>query len=61
MPRPTPTGAARSRVIHYIAVFSDSGETHGQTRVDYLLVSNDSTEESLGPSAGTDSPHRDTE
>jgi hypothetical protein len=37
VPRQTPVGAARPRVINYIAAFADSAEASERDRVDYLL------------------------
>jgi hypothetical protein len=45
--RQTPIGAARPRVIDYIAAFTDPATASEGGRVDYLLVSND--EEALDP------------
>lgn len=49
VPRQTPIGAARPRVIDYIAPFGDSAEASEGSRVDYLLVLGDSVEEALDP------------
>jgi hypothetical protein len=45
VPRQTPVGAARPRVIDYIAAFTDPAEPSEAGRVDYLLVSGDNVEE----------------
>jgi hypothetical protein len=58
--RQTPAVATRSGVIDYIAVFADSGKASAGSRVDYLLVSSDSAEESPDPSGGFDDSPRDT-
>jgi hypothetical protein len=42
VPRQTPVGAARPRVIDYLAAFADPAEEEG--RVDYLLVSDEDGE-----------------
>jgi hypothetical protein len=47
--RQTPACATGSGVIDYIAAFADSAEASEGDRVDYLLVSSDSVEESLDP------------
>jgi len=57
--RQTPIGAARPRVIDYIAAFADSAEANEGGRVDYLLVSSD-VEEVLDPPGGLDGSSRDT-
>jgi hypothetical protein len=49
VPRQTPIGAARPRVIDYLAAFADSAEASEGVRVDYLLVSSDNVEEVLDP------------
>jgi hypothetical protein len=49
VPRQTPVGAARPRVIDYIAAFTDPAEPSEAGRVDYLLVSGDNVEEALDP------------
>jgi hypothetical protein len=49
VPRQAPPGATRSGFIDYVAAFSDSAEGSEQTRVDYLLISDDSVAESSGP------------
>ena len=58
--RQTPAAGRRSGVIDYIAVFSDAGEASGGSRVDYLLVSGDSAEESPDPPGELDGSPRDT-
>lgn len=45
VPRQTPVGAARPRVIDYLAAFADSAEASDGSRIDYLLVSGDDVEE----------------
>jgi hypothetical protein len=50
VPRQTPVGAARPRVIDYLAAFADSPDASGEARVDYLLESGDNVEE---PPPGT--------
>jgi hypothetical protein len=47
--RQTPVGAARPRVIDYLAAFADPAEASG---VDYLLVSGDSAEKVPDPPDG---------
>jgi hypothetical protein len=49
MPRQTPAGATRPRVVTYIAAFADAAEASEAGRVDYLLLSSDSAGESLDP------------
>jgi hypothetical protein len=61
LPRQTPAGAPRSGAIDYIAAFADPGKARGGSRVDYLLVSSDSEEESPEAPGGFDGSPRDTE
>jgi hypothetical protein len=49
VPRQTPVGAARPRVIDYIAAFADPAHASEAGRVDYLLFSGDNVEEALDP------------
>ena len=60
VPRQMPIGAARPRVIDYIAAFADSTEASVGGRVDYLLVSGDSVEEALDPPGGLEGSSRHT-
>ena len=60
IPRQTPAVATRSGVIDYIAAFADPGEARRGSRVDYLLVSGDSAEESPDPPDGLDGSPRDS-
>ena len=59
VPRQTPVGAARPRVIDYLAAFADAPEASEGVRVDYLLVSSDNVEEALDP-PGLDGSSRHT-
>jgi hypothetical protein len=45
VPRQTPVGAARPRVIDYLAAFSDSADGSEGDRVDYVLVLGDSVDQ----------------
>jgi hypothetical protein len=49
VPRQTPPGTTRSGIVDYIAPFVDAGKPSEDARVDYLLESDDSVEESLDP------------
>jgi hypothetical protein len=55
VPRQTPVGAARPRVIDYLAAFADPPETGEGGRVDFLLVSSDSEDGALDPPGGQES------
>jgi hypothetical protein len=54
VPRQTPIGATRSRLIHYLAAFSDPARASERARIDYLLVPSDGGDEPLPDDA--DSP-----
>jgi hypothetical protein len=45
-PRMTPVSTTRSGIVDYIAPFVDAGESSEKARVDYLLESDESVEES---------------
>jgi hypothetical protein len=57
VPRPAPVSATRPGIIHYIAAFADPAKASERVRVDYLLVSGDSADESPdSPDGSDDSP-----
>jgi hypothetical protein len=58
--RQTPAGATGSSAVDYIAVFADSAEASEGARVDYLLESSDSEEESVDPPTEFEGPLRHT-
>jgi hypothetical protein len=60
VPRQTAIGAARPRVIDYIAAFADPADAAEGGRVDYLLVSGDDVEEALDPPGALDAASRHT-
>jgi hypothetical protein len=47
--RQTPVGTTRSGIVDYIAAFAESAAANEENRVDYILESDDSVEESVDP------------